>query len=93
MSWVRKETVLSIEDLRYVTITCPHCQTQVILDMANYNPLSPDRLRERMAFAPRQCPACRVSYDTALTALNELQQAYATLANLPGIVSFRAPVE
>lgn len=89
---MRKEAVFSIQELRHVCITCPHCATQVVLDMANYERQTGPP-RDRMIFAPRQCPACRKPYDTALQALEDLQQAYALLSKLEGVVSFRAETE
>ena len=90
---MRKETVFSIQELRHVSITCPHCGTQVVLDMANYERKIPPRQGDRYTFAPQQCPACKVPYDSAIPALDMLQQAYALLSKLDGVVTFRAAEE
>jgi hypothetical protein len=88
---LRKERVFTIRELRRVCITCPHCATEVTLDMAAYSePMFEERVRRRPLFTPRQCPACRIDYDTALTALDDLRTAYAALALLDGVVTFRA---
>ena len=88
---MRRETVLSIRELRHVSITCPHCKTEVVLDMDAYAPPGAGVVRDRMRFAPIQCPGCRVRFDTALNALEDLQSAYAVLAQLGDVVSFHAP--
>ena len=90
MGFVRKETVFSIQELRCVSITCPHCATQVILDMDKYVRKIPPGFGGRHTFAPSQCPACKVPYDTALAALDALHTAFTLLSKLEGVVSFRA---
>lgn len=86
---MRREIVFSIKELRHVAITCPHCGTDVVLDMA-YEPQIPPPLRGRTRFAPVECPACKNPYDTALNALEELQRAYRFLSKVDGVVRFRA---
>jgi hypothetical protein len=86
---MRKEIRFSIHELRHVSITCPQCATDVTLDMANYKRTISGNPGARNAFAPRACPACKTAYDTALVALDDLQQAYALLSKLEGVVAFR----
>jgi hypothetical protein len=89
---MRKEAVFSIQELRHVSITCPHCGTKVILDMARYEPRAS---RDYVGFAPRSCPAlsCKKPYDSAIVALDTLQEVYALLAKLEGVVWFHADAE
>ena len=92
---MRKETVFALAELRRVCLTCPHCGTEVVLDLARYTPPGPGvtarRSLEKPAFAPAQCPACKGPYDSALEALETLQQAFAALAKVEaGVVTFRA---
>lgn len=90
MCFMQKETVFSIQDLQHVAITCPHCATQVILDMAKYERKIPPQAGDRFSFAPQQCPACKVPYDTAVSALDDLHRAFSVLSKLAGIITFRA---
>lgn len=88
---MRRQAVFTIEELRHVSITCPRCATEVVLDMAAF--AEPAGVQLRMAFAPRECPACKTAYDSALIALNDLQRAYLALSKIPGAVAFHAPAE
>ena len=90
---MRKEIVFSLEELRQVCLTCPHCNTEVVLDLAGHAPPGPGSSTRRMAFAPAQCPACKVPYDSASEALEALHQAFTALSKLDGFVTFRAPGE
>ncbi len=90
---LRREFVFSMKELRHVVIACPQCKTEVVLDMAGFTPPFAGETRTRMAFAPRQCPACKNNYDTALLQLEELQRAYLALSRLGKTVTLRAAVE
>lgn len=93
MLLVRKETVFSIRELRHVSITCPYCKTEVVLDMQAHEPSGPGPVRERIRFAPIQCPSCQVRFDTALSGLENLRSAYAALSQLGDMISFRVAQE
>ncbi len=60
------------------------------LDMARYEQKIPPRAGDRRSFAPGQCPACLVTYDSAVPALDDLQRAYAELSKLGEAITFRA---
>lgn len=92
MCLVIKQLLFSIQELRYVSITCFHCRTQITLDMANFDRPTSDTDREtrRKTFTPRSCPACKNDFDTALQSLDSFQAAYQQLSKLEGVVGFRA---
>jgi phage terminase large subunit GpA-like protein len=72
---MRKETVISVGDLRHICITCPHCQTRFILDMdAPYLGTN-----DRPNFAPSGCPGCRQLYDSTVGNLNALHRVYCAI--------------
>ena len=81
-----QETVISMADLRYVGIECPHCRTRVILDMKETAALAV----EHGIFAPRICPGCRTPYDSAIQPnIDNLQRAYQSLLEIADSISFR----
>ena len=87
---MRKEIVFGIEDLRYVEIECPHCHTKVILDMQQ----PAEFAQKHDFFAPRKCPGCETSYDSAIQpGVDRLQKAYAELLRIGDRVRFHKPVE
>ena len=84
---MHKESVISINDLRYVCIQCPHCKARVTLDMQQKTEL----LARHGFFAPKQCPGCQTDYDTAIQAgVDQLQKAYQALAAVADRITFRA---
>lgn len=90
-----KQMLLSIQELRYVCITCPHCETQITLDMMAFNRPSSEseRVARRKLFTPRTCPACQNNFDTAVHSLDAFQAAYEELTKLKGVVGFRIQIE
>ena len=84
---LRKELVVGIEELRYVSIECPQCRTRVVLDMQERSAMA----EKYDWFAPAKCPGCQVDYDSGLRdALNRLQKLYRPLRDFAGSLSFRA---
>ena len=85
MGAMREQFVISLSDLRFVCIECPHCHTKVTLDMER------DFVWGKVpVFCPSQCPACREAFDSSLhPAVDEFHKAYRAIpANLRGIISF-----
>lgn len=84
---MRKEVIISIEDLRHICIECPHCHAKVILDMQQSVPVA----RAHGMFAPANCPGCEASYDSAIKPnVDQLQRIYAALSAIADRISFRA---
>jgi hypothetical protein len=84
---VQKEFVISLSDLRYVSITCPNCRTIVTLDMKEPSEFS----EKHGAFAPKECPGCRIDYDTAIRpAVDGFQRSYQSLGEIADRISFRS---
>ena len=94
MCAMRKQSIIDIRDLRFVCITCPHCNTRVVLDMDAEFTATNDRPK----FAPIGCPGCRKLYDSVVENLNALHRAYvairdAALGTLVTFVSENPPLE
>lgn len=84
-----KRLLFSLQELRYVCITCQYCRTQIILDMADFpRPGSTERVPLRTTFTPKECPACKKPFDSALEHLNHFQAAYEQLQKLDAVVGF-----
>lgn len=81
----QNEIIVSLSDLRFVEIHC-HCGTKVTLDMENPSEFS----QKQGVFAPKECPGCRMDYDTAIRpAVDAFQRAYHSLLQIPKSVTFR----
>ena len=81
---VHKELSFSIGDLRYVSVTCDRCHTEIVLDMANeYNP-------GREGFSPSACPTCGDPFEpTVKPAVDHFKAIYISLKGLRGRIAFR----
>lgn len=80
---MHNQIVVSLEDLRYVCIRCPHCNSRTILDLTAKFDYSP----ERPKFATEQCSTCYQRIDSAVAELNNFQRAYLALRDA-GISKF-----
>lgn len=90
MCVMHKELVVSIADLRYVCIECPHCRTKVVLDMKEPSEVS----KKYNFFTPKECPGCRTAYDTAIQpSIDSLQRSYTSLMQIADRISFRGNPE
>lgn len=87
---MQKQLVVSLADLRFVSIECPTCRTLVTMDMKD-----PHELKVKHdAFTPKDCPACRNQYDSAIRpGVDAFQRAYAALIGIADRVSFRVDAE
>jgi hypothetical protein len=78
------DVIVSVSDLRFVTLACRHCNTRVTLDLeAEFEP-------PRAPFrSPRECPRCGNPFDSAVPGAAELmQRVYKAVAGLGGDVTF-----
>lgn len=90
MLTMQKQFVVSLADLRFVSIECPTCKTLVTMDMKEPHELT----AKYDAFTPKDCPACRHQYDSAVRpGVDALQRAYAALIPIANRVSFRMDAE
>jgi hypothetical protein len=83
---VRNQLLVSVEDLRFATLRCRHCNTRVALDLdAEFEPRA-----GRAAFqCPTECPRCGNPFDSAIpAAVNSMQRVYKALAKLGDAVTF-----
>jgi hypothetical protein len=87
---MHKEVVVSLADLRYVSIECPNCRTKVTLDMKEKSDLS----KKHEFFTPKECPGCQTGYETAIPrTLDAFQKSYEALLPIAGRITFRGPME
>lgn len=83
---MRKELVVSLADLRYVSIECPTCRAVVTLDMKERSAFAQ---REEI-FAPKKCPGCFTPYDSAIQpSIDKFQKCYEALAPIADRIAFR----
>jgi len=86
---MHQETVVSVLDLRYVSLHCPQCHAIVILDMQERSAIA----ERNNFFAPKTCPGCRADYDSALRqTIDTLQSTYRALLENKDLIAFRAHV-
>ena len=84
MTAVHEQVVVSVQDLRFATLCCRHCNTRVTLDFDTEfeAPRAPFR-------AVRECPRCGNPYDSAVPpSIEALQRLYKALAGLGSAVTF-----
>jgi primosomal protein N' len=87
---MQKQFVVSLADLRFVSIECPTCRTLVTMDMKEPHEFT----KKYDAFTPKDCPACRQQYDSAVRpGVDALQRAYSALMAIADRVSFRTEAE
>ncbi len=90
MAAMQKQFVISLCDLRYVCIECPHCKAVVTLDMKETSEFQ----SKQGVFAPKECPGCRKAYDTAIPPnVDSFQRSYKALLEIAERVSFRGKAE
>jgi|ERR1039458_9188531 hypothetical protein len=83
---VHKELVISISDLRYVSIECPVCRARVVLDMKERSEFA----QKHGIFAPKACPGCQTAYDMAIQPqIDAFQRAYETLLPIADRIRFQ----
>ncbi len=87
---MHKQFVVSLADLRFVSVECPTCKTVVTMDMKE-----PHELKVKHdAFTPKDCSACRHQYDSAIRpGVDAFQRAYAALVGIADRVTFRVDAE
>lgn len=88
MAAMHRQLVVSLADLRYITVECKNCSSSVTLDM---NKVS-DHQRQH-GFTPLVCPACRRDYDSALKNINQLREAYDSLLGVADRITLRGDSE
>ncbi len=70
---MRKQIVISLADLRFVSVECPECRTVVTMDMQEPHEFA----QKHDAFTPKECPGCSRQYDSAIRPnVDKFQKAY-----------------
>lgn len=82
--------VISLADLRFVSIECPECKTLVTMDMQEPHEFA----QKHGAFTPNECPGCSRQYDSAIRPnVDKFQKAYQSLILIADRISFRGNIE
>jgi hypothetical protein len=85
---IKTQAIISLEDLRYVSIECPLCKTSVTLDMKETLGELPQKYG---FFAPKDCPGCKQPYDTAIRpSIDGFRNSYRSLLEIADRVTFRS---
>ncbi len=83
---MRKAFVISLADLRFVSVACQHCRTRVLLDLQQPS----EHAMKIGELLPDECPGCRKHYDSALVpGLLALQSAYRDLLKIEKQIEFQ----
>lgn len=88
MAAMQKQVVVSLDDLRYVTVLCKNCGGSVTMDMTKESDF-----QRRFGFTPVKCSICDVARDTSVKYLDQLQEAYTALLGIADIITFRGEIE
>jgi len=86
---MHKQIVVSLSDLRYISVQCPNCDAVLTLDMTKES-AHQDKYG---VFFPRVCVACQTTYDSALANVGDLRRAFQALAAVADRVTFRGELE
>jgi phage FluMu protein Com len=87
---MHKQIVISLADLRFVSIECPECKTVVTMDMQETHEFA----QKHDAFTPKECPGCSRQYDIAIRPnVDKFQKAYKALVEIADRISFRGNAE
>ena len=80
-SLMHAEFFISLSDLRFVSIRCPHCGTRITLDMAQDD----FSVGGRYIFGPESCAGCRKPFDS--TVAQNINALHAVYKGLPQAVA------
>ena len=85
---MRKHLIISLGDMRYVSINCRDCGNSVTLDMTRDS----DH-QKRFGFTPAICSSCQSPHDTSIKNLNDFRRAYESLLGIAERISFHGESE
>ena len=89
MTAMQKQFILTLADLRYISIECRQCSSVLTLDMTRLS----EHQEKHGFFLPGVCSACRQPFDTATKTLSSFRDCYEELLQVPEKVTFRAEFE
>ena len=89
MAAMHKQIVVSLADLRYVSIQCHSCGSSITLDMGK----STTHQAANDVFLPKICTACRAPYDSAMGNVDELRRLFQYLGPVADRITFRGELE
>lgn len=86
---LRKQFCVSLEDIKFVSITCQHCGATLTLDMTR----TTESQTEHKFFAPRTCQVCMEQHDSAIANLDNFRTAYCSLSAISKRLTFSGASE
>ena len=89
MAAMQRQIVISLADLRYVSLECDHCHSILTLDMAKVS----EHQEKYGVFFPRVCSVCQKAFDTATENLDSFRRCYRSLLPIAGRITFRGELE
>ena len=88
MAAMHKQLVVSLLDLRYVSVGCSNCGSSITLDMTRES----DH-QKRFGFTPVACSVCQRNYDTAVKNIDHFRSAYDSLLCVADRITLRGDGE
>lgn len=88
MAAMHRQLVVSLTDLRYISVECKNCGSSITLDMTRES----DH-QKQWGFAPAACSVCRQNYDTAIKNINHFRDAYVLLLCVADQVTLQGEAE
>jgi NAD-dependent SIR2 family protein deacetylase len=85
---MRRQSIISLSDMRYVSIQCKQCGASITLDMMRVSDY-----QKRFGFAPTACSACQLPHDTSVKNLDGLRLAYESLLGISDRITFHGDPE
>jgi hypothetical protein len=88
MAAMQKQLVISLSDLRYVSVECANCGSSVTLDMTKES-----EHQKRFGFTPTACSVCQKPHDTAIPRLDDFRRAYESLLCVADRITLRGDIK
>jgi len=89
MAAMHRQLVISLEDLRYVSIECPNCNSVLTLDMQKES----EHQKKHRLFVPGLCTVCQKGFDSAMPYVTQFRDIYLTLLPIASKITFRGSME
>ena len=89
MAAIHRQLVISLADLRYVSIECPNCNSVLTLDMEKQS----DHQKKHGLFVRGLCTVCQKGFDSAMPYVTQFRDIYLALLPIASKITFRGSIE